>query len=200
MTTVLRPGQDFAIRGRLRLTGVSADVAAHASVALFAGSALGSRTALHEARDATDGRVSGNQVGEPVPVTSGEFAFTGAGGRSPLARGWGVSAHARRVCAAAIGRESSRHFDDVPALLPRPGTATGRLHARPTGDGSACRSGAERPGRFAHRARGGPRWPAGPAARIRGLTGRAIERRRAHSCRRPVAHGQPAHDERRFVA
>src|SRR5689334_13540852 len=54
MTTVLRQGQALAIRGRLRLTGVSADVLAHSSVALFAGGALGTRTALHEARDATD--------------------------------------------------------------------------------------------------------------------------------------------------
>jgi hypothetical protein len=77
MTTVLRQGQDLAIRGRLRLTGVSAEVAAHSSVALFADRALGSRTALHEARDATDGRVSGNQVGNPVPVAaSGVFALT----------------------------------------------------------------------------------------------------------------------------
>src|SRR4051794_38642229 len=77
MTTVLREGQDLAIRGRLRLTGVPAGTLEHSSVALFVGSALGSRAALHFARDATDGRVSGSQVGEAVPVTTnGEFAVT----------------------------------------------------------------------------------------------------------------------------
>src|SRR3954454_14541084 len=75
MTTVLREGQDLAIRGRLRLTGVPAGTLEHSSVALFVGGALGSRAALHVARDATDGRVAGSQVSDAVPVTAnGEFA------------------------------------------------------------------------------------------------------------------------------
>lgn len=77
MTTVLRSGQDLTIRGRLRLTGVPRDTVGGSSVALFAGRALGSRAALHDARDRTDGRVFGAQVGGSVPVAAnGQFAIT----------------------------------------------------------------------------------------------------------------------------
>jgi hypothetical protein len=84
MTTVLQKGHDLAIRGRLRLTGAPAGTVEHSSVALFAGGALGSRASLHFARDATDGRVSGSQVGEAAPVgAGGEFAVTVPANEAP---------------------------------------------------------------------------------------------------------------------
>ena len=201
MTTVLRRGQDLAIRGRLRLTGAPADAVAHSSVALFAGAALGSRAMLHAARDATDGQVSGNQIGDPVPVTpAGEFAITVPADQAPWQTPGVYPLTLVGTAPSAVGPDARRDADDVPAVLPRSGAAASRLHPRPAGDGSAGGRGTQHVARLADRAGGRPRRPARPAARFRGLPRRAFWCWSAHARDRPVAPGQSAHDEHRRVA